>query len=248
MSTIPIAEFCVDENCANTVRTNSRLLNLRWLAVLVALSVSACTDSGDSGAANDVPIGTGFDYYVLALSWSPSYCEAEGEDANRQQCDSGRPYGFIVHGLWPQFERGYPSNCPTERPLDVPKEKVRLMYDIMPSAGLIRHQWKKHGTCSGLSQQDYFATLRDARNRVTIPEDYRRLDAYKIVDPETLEKAFLDANAGSEASGIIVTCDRRFLREVRLCMTTDLQFRTCPELERRACSRVKAVMPPARGG
>ncbi len=248
MSTTPIAEFCAERGRADAVRTGLLQLRHGWLSILAALAVSACTEASGPDADAEVPVGTGFDYYVLALSWSPSYCAAEGEDANRQQCGASRPYGFIVHGLWPQFERGYPSNCPTDRPLDVPTEELRALYDIMPSAGLIRHQWKKHGTCSGLSRQDYFTTLRNARDQVIVPDGYKRLEAYKTVDPSVLEQAFLEANDGAEASGVVVTCDRRFLREVRLCMTKDLRFRTCPELERRACSRRKAVMPPARGG
>ncbi len=199
-------------------------------------------------APGNLPEGEGFDFYVLALSWSPSYCEANGEDANRQQCGAARPYGFIVHGLWPQFERGYPANCPTDRSLDVPQDELRALYNIMPSAGLIRHQWKKHGTCSGLSRQDYFATLRAARDRIRIPADYGKTGAYKTVDPAALERAFLAANDGSDAAGIVVTCDERFVSEVRICMTRELDFRTCPELERSACRLPEAVMPPARGG
>ncbi|MEX0344689.1 MAG: ribonuclease [Rhizobiaceae bacterium] len=218
------------------------------LLTLAACSEQSGTDGNDGGAGGTLPLGSGFDYYVLALSWSPSYCAVEGEDANRQQCDSGRPYGFIVHGLWPQFERGYPANCPTDLSLDVPKEALRKLYDIMPSAGLIRHQWKKHGTCSGLTRADYFATLRKARETVTIPAEFARLDDYTTVDPDVLERAFLASNEGSDAAGIVVTCGKRYLREVRLCMTKSLDFRTCPELERRACSSDKAVMPPARGG
>ena len=130
----------------------------------------------------------------------------------------------------------------------MPNEEVRALYDIMPSAGLIRHQWRKHGTCSGLSRKDFFATLRSARARVTIPEEYRRLATYQTVNPEVLEEAFLTANQGSKSAGVIVTCDKRYLREVRICMTKELDFRTCPELERRACWRDNAVMPPARGG
>ncbi len=215
----------------------------------ILLALSACSESDRDGSGKeDRPLGTGFDYYVLALSWSPSYCAAEGEDANRQQCGSSRPYGFIVHGLWPQFERGYPSNCPTDLSLDVPKEELRALYDILPSAGLIRRQWKKHGTCSGLSRADYFDTLRAAHARVSIPSEFERLDDYRTVDPDALEQAFLKSNQGSEATGIVVTCDKRFLREVRFCMTNSLEFRTCPELERSACFRDKAVMPPARGG
>lgn len=192
-------------------------------------------------------VGTGFDFYVLALSWSPSYCEAEGADANRQQCASGRPYAFIVHGLWPQFERGYPQNCPTDH-TEVPGQALRRLYDLMPSAGLIRHQWKKHGTCSGLSQEDYFATLRAAREKVVIPEAFKGLDAYRTVAPADAENAFLQSNPSLQSTGIAVTCDNRYLREVRICLTKELRFRPCPEIDRRACRLAQAVMPPIRGG
>ena len=196
-------------------------------------------------ARGDVPAGTGFDFYVLSLSWSPSYCEAEGEDANRQQCESARPYAFVVHGLWPQFERGYPENCRTDED-GVDNATLRTLYDIMPSAGLIRHQWRKHGSCAGLSQDDYFDVLRAAREAVAIPAEFRRVEAYRTLDPDAAERAFLSANPGLAEEGIAVTCDRRFLREVRICLTKDLAFRECPEVDRRACQRDKVVMPPAR--
>ena len=194
-----------------------------------------------------VPIGNGFDFYVLALSWSPSYCEAEGKEANRQQCGTARPYAFVVHGLWPQYERGYPESCRTDEP-DVPNAKLRTLYDIMPAAGLIRHQWRKHGTCTGLDQDDYFAVLRAARESVSIPPEFRRLDAYRTLDPDDAEEAFLKANPSLPRDAVAVTCDRRYLREVRICMTRDLDFRSCPEIDRRACRLPKVVMPPVRGG
>ncbi|MHA6643210.1 ribonuclease T2 family protein [Mesorhizobium sp. A623] len=194
-----------------------------------------------------VPQGTGFDFYVLSLSWSPSYCEAEGGDANRQQCGSGRPYAFVVHGLWPQYERGYPQKCGTDEP-KITSQTLRALYDLMPSAGLIRHEWQKHGSCTGLSQSDYFDVLRAAREKVAVPAEFRRLDAYRTLSPEDAEVAFLRANAGLPPDGIAVTCDRRFLREVRICMTKDLDFRACDEVDRRSCHKAKVVMPPVRGG
>lgn len=194
-----------------------------------------------------LPAGTGFDFYVLSLSWSPSYCEAEGDDANQQQCAAGRLYAFVVHGLWPQFERGYPQDCGTREP-NVPRETLRGLYDIMPSAGLIRHQWKKHGSCANLAQEDYFRVLRAARDKVVVPQQFRRLDDYKTVDPKEVEDAFLESNQSLPANGFAVTCDKRYLREVRICMTKDLAFRPCPEVDRRACRLPKAVMPPMRGG
>lgn len=236
----------------------------RTLAIIVLVAAAlgalyldqrAGQDSGanpapaDQGRARQGPVAeaNGFDFYVLSLSWSPSYCEAEGADANRQQCAPGRPYAFVVHGLWPQYETGYPESCPTDEP-SVADTTLRSLYDLMPSAGLIRHQWRKHGTCSGLSQDDYFAVLRAAREKVAIPAAYRRLDAYRTVDPDAVERDFLAANGGLEEEGVAVTCDRRFLREVRICMTRDLSFRSCPEVDRRACELERAVMPPVRGG
>lgn len=194
-----------------------------------------------------VPEGKGFDFYVLALSWSPSYCEAEGKDANRQQCAAGRPYAFVVHGLWPQFERGFPADCPTgER--DVDDATLRSLYDLMPSAGLIRHQWRKHGSCAGLEQDDYFKVLRAARETVAIPARYRHPTGYLTLDPDEAEADFLKANPTLRADAVAVTCEGRYLREVRVCMSKDLRFQACPEVDRRSCRRSKVVMPPVRGG
>jgi ribonuclease T2 len=205
------------------------------------------TNASAAWQNGDVPQGSGFDFYVLSLSWSPSYCEAQGADANRQQCATTRPYAFVVHGLWPQFERGYPEKCATNE-RQGPVRPLRNLDDIMPSAGLIRHEWRTHGSCSGLSQRAYFDVLRAAREKVSVPSEFRRLDAYRTLAPREAEAAFLRANPDLPADGISVTCDRRFLREVRICLTKELAFRGCREVERRACRLPKVVMPPVRGG
>ena len=93
-----------------------------------------------------------FDYYVLVLSWSPTYC-ALGEQRSDPQCSprGDRPYAFVLHGLWPQHERGWPQDCRTrERPF-VPRPTIDRMLDIMPSRRLVIHEYRKHGTCSGLA-------------------------------------------------------------------------------------------------
>jgi len=219
--------------------------------LLAALLLPGCEPANDAGnpppAADvaQIPIGQGFDFYVLSLSWSPSYCEAEGADANPQQCNAARPYAFVVHGLWPQFERGFPEDCQTDEP-KVSNETLRTLYDLMPSAGLIRHEWTSHGACSGLAQRDYFRVLRAARDKVAIPQQYQQIDSYLTVAPRDAEAAFLQANQPMPADGIAVTCDKRFLREVRICLTKDLKFRSCPEIDRRDCRLDKAVMPPVR--
>lgn len=194
-------------------------------------------------AVSSAPIGSGFDYYVLALSWSPSYCAVEGPRANRQQCASNRPYGFVVHGLWPQYERGYPQDCDTSQPRDVPFGQAKQLSDIMPSTGLVVHEWRKHGSCTGLTQKDYFSVMRRAAERVSVPPAYRQPTPRAPVNPLTLEQAFISANPGLEKDGIAVTCDSDYLREVRVCLTKDLSFRPCPEVERSTCRRRSVKMP-----
>jgi len=192
-----------------------------------------------------------FDFYVLSLSWSPSFCEAARERGStgrstQAQC-SGRPYSFVVHGLWPQYERGYPEYCQRPAPrLD--RNVMRSMLDLMPAPGLIYNEWDKHGTCAGVGARAYFETIRKARATVKIPEDYLDLAVPKTVSPKEVEEAFIKANPGLSASAIAVRCDSRRLGEVRICMNKDLQFRACEQVDRSACRRNQIVMPPMRGG
>lgn len=223
------------------------------VAALFVLALCACDDGNGGGAvqadiqpaksepsrADPSPPGTGFDFYVLSLSWSPSYCAAKGAEADREQCRANGPSGFIIHGLWPQFEKGYPANCTSGEPARVPRRLASAMLDIMPSAGLVGYQWRKHGTCSGLSQIDYFATVRTAWTRVRIPPGL----GGGMANPHVAEQAFLKANRGLPADGIAVTCDRRYLREVRICMTRELAFRSCPAIDRQACRLHRVQMP-----
>lgn len=191
-----------------------------------------------------------FDFYVLALSWSPSFCEAANErspgSAPQQQCGA-RPYSFVVHGLWPQHESGYPRDCRVPAPR-LRRDLMSSMLDLMPSPRLVYSQWDRHGTCSGLSAEAYFETLRKAREVMKVPAQYSDVSEYLSVTPGVVEDAFVAANPGLSRAAIAVTCDRRRLSEVRICMTKDLKFRGCPEVDRRACNRDKIVMPPVRGG
>jgi ribonuclease T2 len=192
-----------------------------------------------------------FDFYVLALSWSPSYCEAASERAPDrppppQQCGE-RPFSFVVHGLWPQYERGFPEYCQRNAPrLD--RNIVSSMLDLMPSPRLIFNQWQKHGTCVGVSPRAYFDMLRRARAAVKIPDEYIELKSALTVTPVEVEDAFVKVNPGMSQTAVAVTCDSKRLHEVRICLSKDFQFRDCPDLERRACRREQVSMPPVRGG
>lgn len=191
-----------------------------------------------------------FDFYVLALSWSPSYCEAAQERSlNRgpdQQC-GGRPFSFVVHGLWPQYEQGFPSYCRVPAPrLD--RSIVSNALDLMPSPRLIFHEWDRHGTCSGLSSHAYFEAVRKARAVVKIPADYLELGKPLIVTPDEVADAFVKANPGLSRAGMAIACDKKRLTEIRFCMSRDYSFRDCPDVARRACRLDKLTMPAMRGG
>ena len=191
-----------------------------------------------------------FDFYVLALSWSPSYCEAAQERASGRQPDqqcTGRPFSFVVHGLWPQYEQGFPSYCQVPAPrLD--RAIVGSMLDLMPSPRLIFHEWDRHGTCSGLSQHAYFETVRKARAVVKIPPDFLELDKPIIVAPDDVAEAFVKANPGLSRASVAVACDSKRLNEVRVCLGKDFSFYDCGEVTKRACRRDKIAMPAVRGG
>jgi ribonuclease T2 len=189
-----------------------------------------------------------FDFYVLALSWSPSFCEAAGERGTppQQQCGA-RPYSFVVHGLWPQYENGFPEFCQRPAPR-LNRNIVSSMLDLMPAPRLIFNEWDKHGTCSGLSPTAYFETIRKARAAVKIPEAYFGPTEALTVTPDEVEDAFVKANPGLTRDAVAVTCDSRRLGEVRICMGKDFGFRPCPEIDRRVCRRDNVVMPPLRGG
>lgn len=221
------------------------LSTMCWRACLfLAAVLFAASGTASPTWARDMP--GQFDFYVLSLSWSPTHCEALGQRAAKEaQCSRSRPYGFVVHGLWPQHERGFPESCQVPPPY-VRNDVLRTVEGVIPSRGLAIHQWKKHGTCSGLNAREYFDTLRAARNKVVIPPQFVGLRDYRMASPAEVEAAFLASNPGLRHDMISVTCDRRRLREVRICFSRNLGFRSCPDVDRRSCNLSKMVLPPLR--
>lgn len=205
-------------------------------------------DAGGAGRKTRAPGGTpgSFDFYVLSLSWSPTYCARARQD-DSLQCAAARPFAFVVHGLWPQYDRGYPSSCVVPPPA-LPKTVVDGMLDVMPSPSLVRHEWSKHGTCDGEDAADYFAKVRAAYAAVHIPAAYATAADAARTAPKDIEAAFIAANPGLKADGIAVVCRSRRLSEVRVCLDKSLGFRACPEVDRAACRADEIAVPAARGG
>ncbi len=206
-------------------------------AALLALSPAPLLAEGD-------PAGE-FDYYVLALSWTPSWCEEAGDDRNSPQCDADKGYGFAVHGLWPQFEAGWPSYCRTTT-RDPSRSMTRDMADIMGSGGSAWYQWKKHGRCAGLPADEYFDAVREAYAAVNRPEVFRRLPEGIELPASVVEAAFLEANPDMVADGVTVTCSQNRIQEVRICLNKDLSPRACGVDVVQDCSLQDAEMDPIR--
>lgn len=186
-----------------------------------------------------------FDYYVVSLSWSANWCAIEGDSRNSPQCEEGTGNGWILHGLWPQYERGYPSNCPSIfRPPS--RAMTRNMADIMGTSGLAWHQWNKHGVCTGLNAIDYYALSREAYSRVTRPEVFRQLSKTVTLPATLIEDAFVRDNPDLPRDGITITCKQGLIQEARICMTRDLEFRTCGADVIRDCSMTNAQFDPMR--
>lgn len=225
---------------------------------LVALVLAPLPATAQNGAEAAQPAAPGqFDFYVLALSWSPSFCAAAAERhagaPPSPQCGA-RPFSFVVHGLWPQYDKGFPENCQRPAPrLD--RHIVSAMLDLMPARRLIYNEWDKHGTCAGLAPRAYFDTVRRARAAVTIPPHYSALQAPLTVAPAAVAGAFIKANPGLSANAFAVECSDERLTEVRLCLAKDFaaasgaaRFHDCPAVVKRGCRRDQVVMPPVRGG
>ncbi len=187
-----------------------------------------------------------FDFYMLALSWSPTYCAVEGSRRGSAQCDIGKKIGFTVHGLWPQYFSGYPSNCSlSER--GVPGYVIDEMRDIFPDTGLARYQWRKHGSCAGNDPASYFRATRAAYNRVKIPERFRNLKQAVSIPPIEIERAFAAANPGLRPDMMRIMCQRGQLQEIRICFDRNIRgFYSCGRADRSNCGFMNIRVNPAQ--
>lgn len=166
-----------------------------------------------------------FDFYVMVLSWSPDYCATDGND-DVQQCGLGKKLGFVLHGLWPQYDKGYPSNCSTQK---LPEAIEAQFPGLYPSPKLYDHEWEKHGTCSGLQPEQYLALSKQLKESVTIPERYRSPAQPIRVTVKRLKEDFIAADPDLDKSGLAVFCSGsgRFLKELYVCFSTGGQPAPC---------------------
>ena len=186
-----------------------------------------------------------FDYYVLALSWTPTWCALTGDARGAPECEDAADTAWTLHGLWPQFHRGWPSYCPTtHRPPS--RSMTASMSDLMGSGGLAWHQWNKHGRCTGLSAPAYFAEAREAWGRIAKPEIFTQLTRPVALPARVVEEAFLKENPGLEPDMLTITCRQGRIQEARLCLSRDLDPVPCGQDVVQDCRLRDALMDPVR--
>ena len=209
---------------------------MRFFLILLFLTRAAWAEGERAGD---------FDYYVLSLSWSPTWCALEGDARQSPECDAKNDFGWVLHGLWPQYENGWPSYCRTLR-WNPSRAETAAMADIMESSGSAWHQWKKHGRCSGLSATDYFDAARQAYASVARPEVFQNLTRAVELPADVVEEAFLQSNPEMTAEMVIITCKSHRIQEARICLTKDLTLRKCGGDVARVCRLTDALLDPVR--
>jgi ribonuclease T2 len=215
----------------------AKMRHLIWACAVAMLTPGTGLAEGEK--AGD------FDYYVMSLSWSPAWCELTGEARGDPQCDAGSGRGWVLHGLWPQYEDGWPSYCRTvER--DPTRGETAAMADIMGGAGLAFYEWKKHGRCSGLSAPGYYGASRTAFEGLTMPEVFGAVTRDLVVPAQVIEDAFMEANPSLGRDQITVVCDAGLIAEVRVCLTKDLDLRACSAEVARDCRMPNAGLEAIR--
>lgn len=209
----------------------------RLITVLVS-SLALVALSGTAGAqtAPRQGAGGGYDYYAFILSWSPAYCEREGNKADPEECGAKARPGFVTRGLAPLRDAGpRPESCPTKT--IVPGSIFEAAMEIMPSAGAVARAWEKYGSCTGMTPDDYFAETRATWERVAVPPELADPAPGLSVAAGEVKQRFLEVNDLFQLrpEQIAVICERKRVSEVRVCLDKELDFRACGADTRDTC-------------
>ncbi len=204
----------------------------RLAATLVVLSAAATAPALDARAQQTAPPGK-FDYYLLTLTWSPTYCATHHKPADREECSQHR--GFIVHGLWPQNDNGgWPAFCREVPP--IPRERVAKDLPIMPNAAMIQHEWEKHGSCTTMTSGAYLDALEQAFAQFHIPERLDKPAHAVTMRLKDTKRIVTEANPGLTSDMFSLRCSRQGqVEELRLCLDTAFHPRPCGKGQGDSC-------------
>ena len=176
-----------------------------------------------------------FDFYLLNLSWSPEFCHSHPAAA-----ECAQHLAFVLHGLWPQNTTGpFPQHCS-----DAPGPQNPSDYsDLYPDAGLLRHEWQTHGTCSGLAPDAFFNLARQALHSVAIPTELTSLDHQISMPPSDILSLFAKSNPSFPPDSLALSCGNNYLTAIEVCMSKTLQPISCGSLRSCRANTVR-ITPP----
>jgi ribonuclease T2 len=227
-----------------------------FATLLVALFAATCADAAfarhSSGSRSSSPSHPGqaataptpgaYDYYVMALSWSPTFCRTHPEED--EQC-AHKGYGFVMHGLWPQYQNGGgPDRCANDNRPD--RHTIAETLAFMPSKRLINHEWYKHGACTGLDPDVYFKTADRAFATIHVPDELKAPKDDLQMRADDLRGALKRANPGLADDMMSLHCSQGDLVEVRVCVDkNNLGLRSCGKRMRSGCPASAPFNVPA---
>lgn len=203
----------------------------RWalLAIVAICSAGHAQNKGEPGK---------FDFYLMDVPWPSAFCSVPGAGA-----DCKTPKGFVLHGLWAQnFDGSYPVFC-AERPGPAHPE---ANLDITPDPTLLKHEWDKHGTCTTLSPEAFFAAERKAYHSLAIPDVFKHIDRDAEMKPAEILDLFGKINPGFPPGSILLSCVNSRLTAVEACLSKDLKPIVCQGLRSCSANVVKIAPTTAR--
>lgn len=216
------------------------------LLVLVALLASLASTNHAASAETvgaSAPKPQSFDYVILALSWSPSFCASSVTRGASAQCQNPANRGFVVHGLWPQAADGARLRCPANK-VEFSKALFERALDVFPDLKLAQSQWQRHGQCFGFTPDAYLELTGAARAKISIPDQFRAPNQTSSLPPDEIRTAFRKANPTLEADSISVSCRKATLVDVLICLRSDLSgFLSCPQVVKRSCAAATIQIP-----
>lgn len=168
-----------------------------------------------------------FDYYLLSLSWSPTYCDTPSGKHNRQQCGGKQPHGMVVHGLWPQYTDGTWPQCCQQVDAVKPSPAVDQASRVMIGTKLLSHEWTKHGACVTSRQDEYFGRINQAVTSLGLAP------GIPATGLERIRVSDLKRHWAIPTASITVQCKGKRLKEVHICLDKALAPIPCPAAEAR---------------
>ncbi len=207
------------------------------LLKLLAFQIAALGIANSAFAEHESGV---FDYYILALTWNSGWCEIEGNRKNAPQCDQSRD--FTLHGLWPQYKEGWPEYCQSAR-ANPSRAETRRQSGLYGTSGSAWHQWNKHGRCTDMNYQEYYARSKTLIDEFQTPRIFFEVNQALDVTPEVIESAIIEANPDLTADGISVICKNGFFTEARICLDRNFEPTSCLGRAANDCSYSPTLLP-----